>query len=254
MRICRLDDRFILPAGVRACATLGGDDFDLGAGRAADGSPAPAVAARRNELRKALGVGRIAFLTQVHGVEVHEAGRAPAVALPVADAVSTRVPGVACAVLTADCLPVLFCDRRGERVAAAHAGWRGLSAGVLEATLAQFEAQPAQVSAVFGAAIGPDSFEVGPEVRSAFLAGTATSASPAALAGCFARGRGDRWWADLYGLARVRLLAAGVTDIMGGDEDCLRDADRWFSYRRDGDRAGRQASLIWIEPDVSRSS
>jgi len=125
-----------------------------------------------------------------------------------------------------------------------------LSKGVLEATLLRLGVEPAKLSAMLGAAIGPGSFEVGPEVRKAFLARMATRASKAALADCFARGKGDRWFADLYGLARVRLAAAGVTDVRGGDEDCLRDAGRWFSYRRDGASAGRQASLIWI----SRSS
>lgn len=246
MRIDQLDKRFGLPDGVRACATLGGDGFDLGAERAADGSPSPRVAAHREGLRRALGVERIAFLDQVHGVEVHEAGDCAEARPPRADAVVTRVPALACAVLSADCLPVLFCGRRGDRVAAAHAGWRGLSAGILEATLARFETQPAEVVAILGAAIGPASFEVGPEVRAAFLAARATSAPVAELADCFRRGQRDRWFGDLYRLARVRLRAAGVTEIHGGDDDCLRDADRWFSYRREGASAGRQASLIWI--------
>ena len=254
MRIDWHHDRFELPRGVRACSTLGGDGFDLGGERLADGSPSPSVVASRDRLRSELGLARVAFLEQVHGIGVHEAGRSAEAVLPEADAVTTRVPNVACAVLTADCLPVLFCCLRGGRVAAAHAGWRGLSAGVLEATLARFDAESTKVSAFLGAAIGPGSFEVGPEVRAAFIAGTATVASSAELSDCFARGRGDRWFADLYGLARVRLRAAGVTGVYGGGEDCFRDADRWFSYRRDGVRAGRQASLIWIEPGVSRNS
>ena len=247
MRIEALHTRFKLPEGVRACATLGGDGFDLGAERAMDGSLSPRVAARRDGLRLELGLQRIVFLEQVHGVDVHEAGDSAETMPPRADAATTMAPGVACAVLSADCLPVLFCDRRGERVAAAHAGWRGLSAGVLEATLARFHVTTGEIAAIFGAAIGPGSFEVGPEVRAAFLAGAATSASSVDLAACFARGQGDRWFADLYGLARVRLTAAGVTDIQGGGDDCLRDADRWFSFRRDGAEAGRQATLIWIE-------
>lgn len=254
MRIEWLHDRFGLPAAVRACSTLGGDGCDLGAERHADGSLSSRVEARRERLRGQLGVARIVFLEQVHGVEVHEAAARPAASRPRADAVTTTLPGVACAVLSADCLPVLFFDRRGERIAAAHAGWRGLAAGVLEATLARFDGKPADVVAVLGAAIGPDSFEVGPEVRAAFLAGTATKASAADMRDCFTRGRGDRCFADLYGLARLRLRAAGVIDVHGGEEDCLRDADRWFSYRRDGANAGRQASLIWIEAGVSCSS
>lgn len=254
MRIDWLHGRFGLPGGVRACATLGGDGCDLGAERAADGSPSPNVVARRDRLRRELGVARIAFLEQLHGVDVHDAGACAEAVPPRADAVITPCPGVACAVLSADCLPVLFWDLHGDRVAAAHAGWRGLSQGVLEATLARFSVEPREVSALLGAAIGPGSFEVGPEVRAACLARTATAASTAALSECFASGRGDRWFADLYQLARVRLMAAGVTHVHGGGEDCLRDAERWFSYRRDGASAGRQASLIWIDPGFSRSS
>lgn len=254
MRIDWLDERFRLPPGVRACATLGGDGFDLGAERAADGSPSPRVATRRERLREELGLQRIAFLEQVHGVDVHEAGGFAEARPPRADAVMTRVPSVACAVLSADCLPVLFYSRRGDRVAAAHAGWRGLSAGVLEATLPRLGVKSAEVAVILGAAIGPESFEVGPEVRAAFLAATATMASAVALSGCFSRGQGDRWFADLYALARVRLMAAGVTDIRGGEEDCLRDDDRWFSYRREGAGAGRQASLIWMDAEISRKS
>jgi len=254
MRIEWLHDRFDLPASVRACSTLGGDGFDLGAERHADGALSSRVEARRERLRSALGLERIVFLEQVHGVAVHEAAAWPTSSSPRADAVTTTLPAVACAVLSADCLPVLFLDRRGERVAAAHAGWRGLSAGVLEATLAHFQVEPADVVVVLGAAIGPGSFEVGPEVRDAFLAGTATQASAADMLECFESGRGDRCFADLYGLARQRLRAAGVTEVHGGGEDCLRDADRWFSYRRDGAKAGRQASLIWIDPGVSCSS
>lgn len=254
MRIDWLEERCELPPGVRACATLGGDDFDLGAERGADGLASPRVVARRERLRQALGLKRIAFLEQVHGVDVHEAGALADATPPRADAVMTQVPGVACAVLSADCLPVLFYARSGDRVAAAHAGWRGLAAGILEATLARLGMEAAEVVAIFGAAIGPGSFEVGPEVRSTFLAGTGTNAAAVALAECFSRGRGDRWFADLYGLARVRLLAAGLTDIRGGGEDCLRDGERWFSYRRQGSSAGRQASLIWMEAGVSRNS
>lgn len=253
MRFEWLEQRCQLPPGVRACMTLGGEDCDLGGERAEDGSLTTRVLERRDQLRSGLGLKRIAFLQQVHGVEVHEAELAPAAVPAVADAVTTSAVGVACAVLTADCLPVLFWSRRGDRVAAAHAGWRGLAAGVLEATLARFDVPPAEVGACLGAAIGPESFEVGPEVRAAFLAGTATRASQTALADCFARGHGDRWYADLYGLARARLCAAGVGSVLGGGEDCFRDAGRWFSYRRDGANAGRQASLIWIEPGVSRN-
>ena len=251
MRIKRLDECWRLPEGVRACATLRAEKSDLGGGLGPDRALSQQIAAHRDQLRSELGVKRIVFLEQVHGIAVHLAGPLPEGPPAVADAVVTAAPGVACAVLTADCLPVLLCSRRGDRVAAAHAGGRGLSAGVLEATLAQFETGGAGVSAYLGAAIGPASFEVGPEVRAAFL--TATPALSAQVGDCFVRGSGDRWFADLYGLARLRLAAAGVTDVQGGGEDTCRDAGRWFSCRRDGDQAGRQATLIWIERGLNCS-
>lgn len=253
MKIDWLEDRCELPPGLRACATLGADGFDLGGQRTPEGKLTAEVLARREQLRLTLGLERIAFLEQVHGVEVYEAVAAPELTPPVADAVTSRLPAVACAVLTADCLPVLFWSRRGDRVAAAHGGWRGLAAGVLEATLERMQVEPAEVGAFLGAAIGPASFEVGPEVRAAFLADLPSEAAAAAVADAFARGRGDRWFADLYALARLRLQWAGVATVQGGGEDSYRDAERWFSYRRDGARAGRQATLIWIEAGLSRS-
>jgi YfiH family protein len=150
-------------------------------------------------------------------------------------------PGVSCAVLTADCLPVLFSAVDGSAVGAAHAGWRGLAGGVLEATLAAMAIPPTRLQAWFGAAIGPAAFEVGPEVRAVFVD------DDAALAGCFLRGTGDRWHADLYALARARLRRAGVTAIYGGDRCTYSDPAAYFSYRREA-RCGRMASLIWIDP------
>lgn len=239
MRLEFLDRYWDLPAGVAACRTLAGPGGDLAA--------TVAGRARREALRQTLGVGRIAFLQQVHGVAVHRAEQSAAAAdseAVIADAGITRAVDVACVVLTADCLPVLFCAADGSEVAAAHAGWRGLAAGVLEATLAAFEQPAGQIRAWLGAAIGPDSFEVGPEVRAAFLAATPAAWSGEA-ASCFRAGRGDRYWADLYALARWRLRAAGVHDIQGGGEDTFADGERWYSYRRDGTAAGRQATLIW---------
>lgn len=160
---------------------------------------------------------------------------------PAADAAVTRTPGRVLAVLTADCLPVLFCDRAGSVAAVAHAGWRGLAAGVLEATVAATEVPPATLLAHLGPAIGPTAFEVGAEVRAAFLAH-----DPAA-AGAFVPNGPGKWLADLYSLARLRLAAAGVSAVSGGGLCTYRDSERFYSYRRDG-RTGRMAALVWLVP------
>lgn len=182
------------------------------------------------------------WLNQVHGTTVVEAevdaGRR-VVFVPDADAVATRTPGLPCVVMTADCLPVFFTDRAGRRVAAAHAGWRGLCDGVLESTLSTF-AQPSDVMAWLGPAIGPEAFEVGDEVRAAFLQRHAEAEAyfrPSPNAG--------RWLADIYGLARLRLILAGIGSVHGGGFCTVADRERFFSYRRDG-QTGRMASVIWI--------
>jgi YfiH family protein len=189
------------------------------------------------------------WLEQVHGrdvvvVDAHnvdDVRREP----PIADAAVTRLPGVVCAVLTADCLPVLLADRQGTAVGAAHAGWRGLAAGVLEAAVAALGSlgvPAARLSAWFGPAIGPRSFEVGRDVVDAFCAGDRDAAS------AFARQAGDKWRADLYALARRRLAAAGVVEIVGGGLHCTAsERERFFSYRRDR-VTGRQAAFVWREP------
>jgi polyphenol oxidase len=148
---------------------------------------------------------------------------------------------VVCAVLTADCLPVLLCDRAGTRVAALHAGWRGLAAGVLEAGVDALGVAPAGLLAWLGPAIGPEVFEVGGEVRDVFLA-----ADPAAAA-AFRPSSDGRWLADLYRLARLRLAAHGVSAVYGGGLCTFSDAGRFYSYRRERE-TGRMASLIWLEP------
>lgn len=182
------------------------------------------------------------WLNQVHGTTVVEAEPDAArrsAWVPDADAVATSRPGLPCVVMTADCLPVFFTDATGSRVAVAHAGWRGLCDGVLEATLATFP-DPAAVMAWLGPAIGPDAFEVGGEVREAFLqrhAGAAAHFRASPNAG--------RWLADIYGLARLRLAAAGIGSVHGGGLCTVSDPGRFFSYRRDG-RTGRLASVIWI--------
>lgn len=193
------------------------------------------VLANRAALRQFLPAEPL-WLNQVHGTTVVDA--AVAEQRMAADGSFARHPGSVCVVMTADCLPVLFCDRAGTVVAAAHAGWRGLLDGVLENTIAAMQVVPDQLLAWLGPAIGPAAFEVGPEVREAFVA------KDAAAAQCFAA-RGDKWLADIYGLARQRLQKAGLTAISGGGACTVSESGRYFSYRRDG-VTGRMASLIWL--------
>jgi polyphenol oxidase len=179
------------------------------------------------------------WLTQVHGTNVVSADRAtPAVE---ADAAFTRMPGTVCAIMMADCLPVLIADREGSVVAAVHAGWRGLAAGVIENTVHTIGLPPAQLLAWLGPAIGPSAFEVGSEVRETFIR------ADGAAAGAFIAHRSGKWLADLYNLARLRLRRIGMTDIHGGGLCTNSDPDRFFSHRRDK-ITGRMAALIWLEP------
>lgn len=181
-----------------------------------------------------------AWLEQVHGVAVHCADEETA-QCPQADAaVATRKKRV-CVVMTADCLPVLFTDRAATVVAAAHAGWRGLQAGVLEATLTRMGVDPADILAWLGPAIGPEAFEVGDDVRQAFVGDHPDSAR------AFRAGRQEgKYWCDLYALARQRLWRAGVTAVHGGGLCTYGDGERFYSYRRTP-MTGRMASLIWLD-------
>ena len=200
------------------------------------GDEPEAVAANRARLQRELGEAAPRWLKQVHGVRV--AGDGDSTQEP-ADASVTAQPRTACVIMTADCLPVLFCDRAGTKVGAAHAGWRGLSAGVLEATLRTMGST--DVLAWMGPAIGPKAYEVGAEVRQAFVAGSAEAAA------AFVPGKVQgKWWCDLYMLARQRLQAAGVKDIYGGGFCTYTDQERFFSFRRDGE-CGRMATLVWLE-------
>lgn len=199
------------------------------------GDDPQAVAANRALLRAQL-PGEPFWLKQVHGDIVAEAGSGPVEA----DACIARAAKQVCAVLTADCLPVLFAASDGSVVAAAHAGWRGLCAGVLERTVAAMGVPGEQVLAYLGPAIGPRAFEVGPEVRAAFMALDASAAA------AFAPHANGKYLADLYLLARQRLGFAGVTQVHGGGECTYSDAERFFSYRRDG-ATGRMAALVWID-------
>ncbi|CAK0769448.1 polyphenol oxidase YfiH [Gammaproteobacteria bacterium] len=178
------------------------------------------------------------WLEQVHGTCAVDAGTPTDCP---ADASYAHRSGVVCAVLTADCLPVLFCDRDGTRVAAAHAGWRGLLAGVLEQTAAALAADPGTLMAWLGPAIGPTAFEVGEEVRATFL-DTDAGATVA-----FRPSPSGRWLADIYQLARLRLTTIGLGAIHGGGLCTFSDPQRFYSYRRDG-TCGRMASLIWLTP------
>ncbi len=232
------------PPGVRAGQTLrhggfGAAPFDTLNLAIHVGDDPDTVAANRECLRSALQLTNPPqWLRQVHGVH---AVRLPAADRePEADAAWTTHRGLACAVLTADCLPVLFSAVDGSAVGAAHAGWRGLANGVLESTIAAMAVPPARLQAWLGAAIGPAAFEVGPEVRACFVD------QDAALAACFERGRGDRWLADLHALARARLRRAGISAVHGGNRCTYSEPDTWFSYRRTP-RCGRMASLIWID-------
>lgn len=159
-----------------------------------------------------------------------------------ADAIVSNVPHTVCVVMTADCLPLLLTNTKGTQIAAIHAGWRGLQAGIIENTIAKFSAPHSGILAWMGPAIGPQTFEVGPEVKAAFL--TVDSAAKTA----FTPNHTDRFLANIYLLARQRLSAQGVTAIYGGDYCTYSDKERFFSYRRDG-ITGRMASLIWIAPE-----
>ncbi|NDP47891.1 MAG: peptidoglycan editing factor PgeF [Sulfuriferula multivorans] len=210
------------------------DSFNLGDHV---GDDAAHVAENRARLRVHL-PAEPAWLKQIHGATVVDVSSDELTA----DASITRQAGCICAVLTADCLPVLFCDRAGRVVAAAHAGWRGLAQGVLEATVAAMQVPPSDVLAWMGAAIGPDAFEVGDDVRQAFVkqhpeAAAAFVPHPSGVPG--------KWLADIYQLARNRLNHAGVQAIYGGGRCTYNEAGDFYSYRREG-VTGRMASLIWL--------
>lgn len=235
-----------VPRAVRAAFTLrtGGVSAapfeSLNVGAHVGDSPA-AVAENRRRVRARLNLpAEPAWLEQVHGTRVAdldvqgEDARAPA------DAVVTRQAGRVCAVQVADCMPVLLAARHASAVAVAHAGWRGLAAGVLEATVAQLGAGAGELAAWLGPAISVRHFEVGAEVRAVFLA-----ADPGSSAAFAPNARG-RWQCDLVALARRRLTALGVTEVSGGSWCTYDDPARFFSFRRDG-RCGRMAALIWLE-------
>jgi hypothetical protein len=247
------------PPGVQAFTTLRRglnvgvsappfDTFNLGNHRSAAGDTPEAVTINR----AALGwVGELPspphWLAQVHGVQVERfdapvaADAADSLAPPEADAAVTAAADTVLAILTADCLPVVFASLDGEEVGAAHAGWRGLAAGVLEATVAAMRTPPSRLMAWLGPAAGPQAYEIGEEVHAAFV-----DPDPGAAA-AFHATRPGHWRVDLYALARRRLAAVGIERVYGGGLCTISDPDRFFSHRRDA-RTGRMATLVWRSP------
>jgi YfiH family protein len=217
------------------------DRFNLGL---RNGDAPEHALANRARLEADFGLpSRPAWLRQVHGIAVQRVSAPPLAGAdePEADAAVTSARGVVLAILTADCLPVVLCDRAGTELAAAHAGWPGLSGGVLEATVAAMRSAPAELIAWLGPAAGPASYEIGAEVRERFLVGDPDAAAD------FTPTRAGHWRLDLYANARRRLARAGVASVHGGGLDTIADAARFFSHRRD-QRTGRMATLAWLAP------
>lgn len=239
-----------VPPGVHAFTTLRHgagasqapfDSFNFGNRYAADGDDAAAVEANRAELVRLAGLPAVPhWLKQVHGTDVVRVEGPGTGAEPTADAAVTSMPGTVLAILTADCLPVVFASDAGDEIAAAHAGWPGLSAGMLEATVAAMRTSPDRLVAWIGPCAGPQRYEIGAEVRDRFLAHD-TEADRA-----FVPTRPGHWRVDLPAIARMRLAQVGVTRVHGGDLCTLSDPARFFSHRRDA-RTGRMATLAWID-------
>lgn len=234
------------PSHVHAFTTLRGpagssiapfDGFNLGT---RCGDDADAVTRNRHALVEHLGLpSQPQWLRQTHGTTVATCDDAIYVDEPEADAAVTTTPGVVLAILTADCMPVLFSSEDGSAIGAAHAGWRGLAAGVLENTIASMRTPPENIMAWLGPAAGPQAYEVGDEVRAAFVETDSCATS------AFAATRPGHWLCDLYALARLRLASVGAMHVYGGDLCTISDPQRFYSHRRDS-RTGRMASLIWI--------
>lgn len=225
------------PPGVKACFTTRDDDLNVGLNT---GEALSVVQANRVELARRLKVAPC-WLTQVHGACVVQA-QANLSQAPEADAAVSNQPGVACVVMVADCLPVLLASTCGRVVGAAHAGWRGLAAGVLQNTVAAMRAHvpEAQLMAWLGPAIGPTAFEVGAEVRAAMLARL-----PQADAAFAPTATPGKYWADLYGLARQALAQQGVSEVYGATQCTVSNPQRYYSFRRDK-VTGRHAALVWL--------
>lgn len=239
-----------VPPGVHAFTTLRHglgvsappfDRFNLGNRYAADGDDPHTVERNRALLAEAAGLPSAPhWLKQVHGVDVVRCDGAPSRdEEPIADASVTSVPGTVLAILTADCLPVVFAADDGREIAAAHAGWPGLSSGMLEATVAAMRTPADRLLAWIGPAAGPQRYEIGAEVRDRFLAHDACAAA-------FVSTRPGHWRVDLFAIARMRLARVGVTRVHGGELCTISDPQRFFSHRRDA-RTGRMATLVWFD-------
>ena len=232
------------PSRVRAFATTRaggvseGEYGTMNVGLSSGDDPAK-VARNRERLRAAL-PGDPPYLRQLHGIDVanldvaHDGQRT-------ADAARTTTPGIVAGVLTADCMPLLLVDRAGMHVAAVHAGWRGMAAGIIERTVESMGVEADKLLAWMGPTIGPDAFEVGPEVREAFIAADSRASE------AFVAGKPGKYMADLYRLARRRLERAGVREVSGGGFCTFHEPQRFFSYRR-VQKSGRMGTFIWIEP------
>ncbi|HET8877075.1 MAG TPA: peptidoglycan editing factor PgeF [Casimicrobiaceae bacterium] len=217
-----------------ACASL-----DLGSASLASVKPdaAAAIVANRRRTQAFLPAPPV-WLEQVHGAAVVSIGAVPPASPPRADAAVTRATRVVLAVRIADCMPLLFAARDGSVIAVAHAGWRGLAAGILENTVDAMDSDPAGIVAWLGPAIGPAAFEVGADVRDAFVRGDAAARH------AFVDASPGKWLADLEALTRMRLARAGVRSIDGGGMCTMSDPSRFFSFRRDGP-TGRMAAFVW---------
>ncbi len=222
----------------RAGGVSGGEYASMNLG--AHGGDAPRNVERNRLIVRELMPATPRWMAQVHGIEVAILDELAPEHVATADAAVARSPGHVCTVLTADCMPLLLAHEGGSRVAVAHAGWRGMSAGVIENAVRAMDVPPAELIAWMGPAIGPDAFEVGVEVREAFVA-----ADPDA-GRAFRPGAPGKYLADLYALARRRLGRAGVARVHGGGFCTHRERERFFSYRREK-RSGRMGAFIWIE-------
>jgi len=230
------------PKRVKACVTTRSGGQSVGAFASLNlgdrvGDLTDAVRANREQLAQRLQC-QPAFLHQVHGTHIVSANPDNC---PQADGSWTQTPKIACTVLTADCLPVLFCDKAASCVAAAHAGWRGLAAGILEQTVRALAVPAKELLVWLGPCIGPKAFEVGEEVRVAFI-----QQQGQAAAAFVPTQQNGKYLADLYQLARLRLAACGVINLYGGGFCTFSDAARFYSYRRENP-TGRMASLIWLD-------
>jgi len=243
-----------LPAGVHAFVTTRFGGHSQGAWQTfnladhVNDDPA-AVIANRILLREHIGkiTGSAApimqWVQQVHGCTVYTAKNPTFTPSPQADAIYTTCSNLACVILTADCLPVLFCSTDGQEIAVAHAGWRGLCGGVLEATIASFKSQPHQIMAWLGPAIGSCHFEVGDEVRAAFIQAAVPEDEAATHEAFTSAFKPGKWFADLYQIARIRLITAGINQI-NGDCNCTFCGDSNFYSHRKKSPTGRFATLI----------